>query len=421
MPAIMGSAQPRTGDAESATKQMKVRKVRVYPDKEQAKKLKKWIGTARWTYNSIVDAALRCAKQKKKLIISKGSLRSNFTNKDALQHNPEKKWVLETPYDIRDEAMNDYIKAVKSNLAAKKPRFEIKFRSKKDTHQSISVLKKHWNRKRGEYAQVFGPRCLKSAEKLPTELECDSRLIRTRLGHWYLCMPLELKVNPGENQARTDLRDVVSLDPGVRTFMTGYDSSGAAWEWGKNDMRRIFRLCKGVDELISTASKEERRGRRYRLYRAAGRIRMKIRNLVDELHKKLARWLCVEFRVVLLPEFKSSSMIKRINRKITSKSARSMATWSHYRFRCRLIDKAREFGTTVIICDEAYTSKTCGWCGHLHDKLGASKNFFCPRCRAHFDRDVNGARNILLRYLTLNVSEAVADGRTAVGSTPLSV
>ena len=224
----MGSARPKTDDAESSTKQMKTRKVRVYPDKEQAKKLKKWIGTARWTYNSIVDAALQSAKQKKKLIISKGSLRANFVNKVALPHNPKKRWIFETPYDIRDEAMNDYIKAAKANIAAKKPRFEIKFRSKKDAHQSISVLKKHWNKKRGEYASVLGPRCLKSAEELPDELECDSRLIRTRLGHWYLCMPLELKVNPGENQARTDLRDVVSLDPGVRTFMTGYDSSGAA-------------------------------------------------------------------------------------------------------------------------------------------------------------------------------------------------
>ena len=36
--------------------------------------------------------------------------------------------------------------------------------------------------------------------------------------------------------------------------------------------------------------------------------------------------------------------------------------------------------------------------------------------RVCFDRDVNGARNVLLRYLTLHVSGAVEDGRTAVGS-----
>ncbi len=32
---------------------------------------------------------------------------------------------------------------------------------------------------------------------------------------------------------------VLSLDPGVRTFMTGYDPLGRVWEWGNQDMQRI--------------------------------------------------------------------------------------------------------------------------------------------------------------------------------------
>ena len=28
---------------------------------------------------------------------------------------------------------------------------------------------------------------------------------------------------------------MISLDPGVRPFMTGYDPSGTAVEWGKNE------------------------------------------------------------------------------------------------------------------------------------------------------------------------------------------
>jgi hypothetical protein len=30
---------------------------------------------------------------------------------------------------------------------------------------------------------------------------------------------------------------------------------------------------------------------------------------------------------------------------------------------------------TVIECDEAYTSKTCGKCGKVHAKLGSNKTF----------------------------------------------
>ncbi|RHZ50134.1 hypothetical protein Glove_505g20 [Diversispora epigaea] len=67
----------------------------------------------------------------------------------------------------------------------------------------------------------------------------------------------------------------------------------------------------------------------------------------------------------------------------------------------------------VIICTEEYTSKTCGCCGHIHRKLGGSKVFRCPSCTAELDRDINGARNILLRYLTVTSKEPVyASART---------
>jgi putative transposase len=149
-----------------------------------------------------------------------------------------------------------------------------------------------------------------------------------------------------------------------------------------------------------------RHRKRYRLQRAARRVRLRIRNLVDELHKRLAKWLCERHKVVLLPKFESSQMVKGkgLGRKLHSKTARAMLTLSHFRFRQRVLQKSRSYPScTVAIVDEPYTSKTCGACGHLHQTLGSSKVFRCPRagCGYVSDRDVNGARNILLRYLTL--------------------
>lgn len=83
-------------------------------------------------------------------------------------------------------------------------------------------------------------------------------------------------------------------------------------------------------------------------------------------------------------------MIRKRDRKITSKTARSMCTWSHYTFRQRLLDKAQLHPwCKVSICDEAYTSKTCGQCGALHQKLGGNKTFCCPAadCGDRADRD----------------------------------
>lgn len=53
----------------------------------------------------------------------------------------------------------------------------------------------------------------------------------------------------------------------------------------------------------------------------------------------------------------------------------------------------------VIRCNESYTSSTCTKCGHIHHKLGGSKIFTCPDCGHKILRDINGARNIMLRAL----------------------
>ena len=97
---------------------------------------------------------------------------------------------------------------------------------------------------------------------------------------------------------------------------------------------------------------------------------------------------------ILLPKFETGKMVTRAQRKIGSKTARQMLTWSHYRFQQRLINKTREYRKSqVIICDEAYTSMTCGRRGELHEKLGGSKTFRCPHCGVTMDRDMNGSRH----------------------------
>jgi putative transposase len=49
-----------------------------------------------------------------------------------------------------------------------------------------------------------------------------------------------------------------------------------------------------------------------------------------------------------------------------------------------------------MLVTEEYTSSTCSRCGHLHTGLGSSEVFRCPSCSQEIDRDVNGARNIMI-------------------------
>ena len=388
----------------------KTQRIRLFPTQEEKSKLKRWMGTARWTYNRCLVAV-----EKEGIERTKKALRAQCLNA-ANFNNTELQWVLETPYDIRDEAMNDLLKSYSSNFAAKRKKFKMKFRSKKDQQQSIAILSKHWGKSKGVYTFLCK---MKSAENLPAELHYDARLVMNRLGEFYLCIPQPLEIW-AENQGPTQSDAVIALDPGVRTFITGYDPSGQAVEWGKNDISRIYRLSHIYDKIQSTHDSihgKVHKRKRYKLRRVMLRIHKKIRCLINDCHHKLAKWLCQSYRIILLPKFQTQGMVRRGKRRIRSKTARMMLTWSHFRFRQYLLHKVREYPwCRVIICTEEYTSKTCGCCGHIHRKLGGSKVFRCPSCTAELDRDINGARNILLRYLTVTSKEPVYAG---AGTYPL--
>jgi len=72
-----------------------------------------------------------------------------------------------------------------------------------------------------------------------------------------------------------------------------------------------------------------------------------------------------------------------------------MLRWSHYRFQQRLVNKTREYRESqVIVCDEAYTSKTGGQCGKLHKKPGGNKTFHCPSLWDHDEIEMCMEREI---------------------------
>ena len=82
-----------------------------------------------------------------------------------------------------------------------------------------------------------------------------------------------------------------------------------------------------------------------------------------------------------------------------SKLNRDLRTLSHYKFKCKLEEKCKSRQRNLIITTEEYTSKTCGSCGKIND-VGLKRVFKCDDCGLKIDRDYNGARNILLKYIS---------------------
>ena len=145
---------------------------------------------------------------------------------------------------------------------------------------------------------------------------------------------------------------------------------------------------------MSQISKAKCRQKR-RLKQAAERMRWRIWDLINELHKKVANFLVRTFNRIFIPTFETSQMVT----KLASSTSRNMLTFAHYRFKQYLKDRGQQAMCEVIEVSEAYTSKTCSYCGTQH-KIGSKKRMKCS-CGADVDRDLNGARGIFLRALAV--------------------
>ena len=296
------------------------------------------------------------------------------------------------PYQVKSVAVRDACLAMSAlkrrnkGMRRGEPGFaKPSYRSRKYDQNCFipaSAVKPH-----GVYPAVLGS--LRMAESIPQGHK-DSRLVFSH-GEYHLAVPVEAQRRVSETQGR-----VVALDPGIRSFLTWFseDDSGHI---GKGDFGRIQRLCAHLDDLLSRASKGGHQRKR-NMYRAADRLRVRIRNLVDELHHKAARFLVDNYDVILIPRFESSDMVRRGVRRLRKKSVRSLLSFAHYRFRSFLEWKAEQAGKTVLVVNEAYTSKTCSWSGEIINNLGGRK-VVTGKDGIRLDRDINGARGIFLRAL----------------------
>jgi putative transposase len=78
----------------------------------------------------------------------------------------------------------------------------------------------------------------------------------------------------------------------------------------------------------------------------------------------------------------------------------SLQMLSHYKFIERLESKAREYGTKIIKVSEKYTTLTCTFCGNIKDDIEKTKRIKkCSKCGYTINRDINGARNILIKNI----------------------
>ena len=129
------------------------------------------------------------------------------------------------------------------------------------------------------------------------------------------------------------------------------------------------------------------------------RLSLRIQHMIKELHYKSANYLCSNYSKILLGKLNIQNITSKDGKLCTNEKLFSYAI-SHDKFRTILKQVALKYGSTVHIVCEGNTSKTCGACGNVKE-IKNKRIYNCDNCKAIIDRDVNGARNILIKHQKL--------------------
>ncbi len=333
--------------------------------------------------------------------------KKNINNKLAISKVPE---------ECFDSAYRDILKARSSNIAQSKAKKDktgkgfklpdsLRFRRKKDNKDSIEIRSRNLHYRNRDrtielYPRYFGKnnsriKIKTNLKKLGVTIDHSCRLNRVN-DKYYLNIPYTRKVPKVESNRRC------AIDPGGRTFLTGYEAEGLAFEINK-DNGFIRRKKQSIRKLQSKLSEEKNKRKRTKYRKVINNTFDKITKCIKDLHHKASKLLADNYKEILLPIFETSRLVRKKNRRINNNAADNLLTLSHYKFRKLLAEKMKNRGGNLIECTEEYTSKTCSSCGRLNHKLGSSKIFQCPyqNCNLVADRDLNAAKNIYMKNYNL--------------------
>ena len=386
------------GTARDDTEVTVMRRVKLNPTPNQKALLTKFANGARFTYNAAVEKVNGGAK------VNKMSLRNEVVTKKDNAFFDDKAWLLETPKAIRQQAVFEACKNFKScfsNLKAKNiTHFKMQFKSRRAKTWTLGIeraVKRGPDVKVREKAQgrvnifpdtlgAFGYYGKLPFDETPPS---DCSIHKDAGGRYFLQVPIKRPVQ----KHQCDARPVVALDPGVRKFLTGFRTDATACVLGAGFADNLVRLLGHIDAIDSEMTQVDAI-RRKRLRKKKMLLFQKYKNIRDEFHWKVINYLTREHSLVLISHLET----QRLSQGPRTKANRRMLALGHYTFLQRLTEKCRERDVGLMIVGEECTTKTCSHCG-TQVNVGDSEVYNCSSCDYTADRDVNAARNILLRNM----------------------
>jgi IS605 OrfB family transposase len=359
---------------------IRCKQIKITPTITQRKILIEWIELARLVYNQTVNYLKH--NESKSFISLRPIIKSLFT--DSFKHRINESKL---PVHIIDNAIKDVLKARKTAFTLLKLKYikHFKLRSKKQSKltQTIIIDQQDFSKvKNSFYIKALG----EINSSLPinrSNITHDCKLTYDRNKNIFILhSPRDITITESVERFNS-----CGIDPGLKTFLTVYNPEKECIKiMNRDSSKKLSRL---INKKINLLKLDRTRV----VKKAILRNNRKIYNNVKELHYKTAHLLCKSYNNIYLGKLSTQSIVKG---NLTTFDKHFAHALSHFTFSQILENKCNEFGKKLYYVDESYTSKTCGSCGSIYD-VKLSRVYSCISCLQKYDRDMNAARNILIK------------------------